>query len=73
VNRVKLSAAQQNLLDAMKNGVQVFFISGLDAHCFRTDTMKSCTAVVAALRRMKLIEEYESDWRGCKYRLVEKI
>ena len=71
MNKVKLSAAQQNLLDAMRSGVRVHFVNGLDAHCFRNDTMKCCTATVSALMRMKLVEEFESDWRGCRYRPVE--
>jgi hypothetical protein len=67
--RVRLSTTQQNLLDAMRSGVRVHFMSGLNAHCFRTDTHASCTATVAALRRKGLIEAYNIDWRGCMYRL----
>jgi hypothetical protein len=67
----RLSATQQELLDAMKCGVKVHFMLGMDAHCFRTDTHARCSRTVDALRARGLIEPYKSDWRGCMYRPVQ--
>ncbi len=70
----KLSTAQNELLEAMRSGVRVHYLRGMNSHAFRADTMKSCTATVMALHRMGLVEEYKKDWRGCIYRpVVERV
>ena len=63
-----LSATQRDLLDAINRGVRVHYIFGMNAHAFRADTMKTCTATVAVLSRRGLIERHKEDWRGCMYR-----
>ena len=65
---VRLSASQQELLDAMRGGVRVYYMTGMNAHAFRTDTMRHCTSTIDALKRRGLVEAYNSDWRGCVYR-----
>jgi hypothetical protein len=66
--KIELSSSQRDLLIAMKGGVKVHFVSGWDAHAFRSDTMRRCTATIFALKRVGLVEEYKADWRGCVYR-----
>ena len=45
----KLSPTQQELLDAMRRGVVVHYMGGIDAYYFRSDTMKRCTSTALAL------------------------
>ena len=68
---MKLSRAQQELLDAMKNGVKIYFMLGLTAHHFRSDHARISSASVWALERHGLIKERNRDWRGCEYELTE--
>jgi len=62
------TASQAELLEAMRRGVVVHFLSGIHAHYFRADTMKSCTREAGGLLARGLIEEYDKDWRGSKLR-----
>ena len=45
----KLSPKQQELLNAMKNGVRVLYIGTVDSYYFRTDNMRVCNATAMAL------------------------
>jgi len=40
---MKLSPTQQTLLDAMKSGVKIHYIGGIDARWFRADNFRRCT------------------------------
>ena len=64
----KLSPSQSILLAAMRSGVAVHFLSGLDPYYFRSDTMARCTKGVEVLIQLGLAERYDEDWRGAKVR-----
>lgn len=63
---------QQELYNAMKNGVVVHYMAGLNQYFFRSDTMKHCTKQARALLKAGLVEEYKKDWRGSKLRVKTK-
>ena len=65
-----LSKAQHELLDAMRKGIRVHFLTGLHARYFRTDTMGGCTKTAEALERKKLVERFNEDWRGYTLRAL---
>jgi hypothetical protein len=48
---MKLSKTQQELLNAMKAGVTVRYVSGIDAYWYRVDTGTPCSAAAASLIR----------------------
>ncbi len=52
----KLSKAQQELVDAMKRGVRVHFMDGVDALFFGTDTHKVCSHTALILERKGVAE-----------------
>ena len=66
----KLSAAQTDLLECMRRGNTVYYLSGLNAYYFRSDTMKNCTKQAVALLGRGLVERHDIDWKGCKLRLI---
>lgn len=51
-----LSHAQAALIVAMRKGVTVRFMSGLDAYYYRDDTGRKCTQQVIALFDLKLVK-----------------
>ena len=67
---MKLSKAQSELLAAMKAGVRVHYMTGIDAHASREDTGRACTSTIFALERCGLVEAYNESFRGCMYRPV---
>lgn len=69
---MKLSAKQFELLDAMRKGVRVHFMKGVDPYCFRSDTMKKCTATLFALKDRGLVEEVDSKWSSSKFRVKDE-
>ena len=60
--------AQRELLEAMRRDVVVHFVSGLDAHYFRNDSMKPCTKQAQGLEDRGLVTRYDQDWTGYKLR-----
>lgn len=58
----KLSRTQQELLDAMKEGVTCFYMPYIGrfggAYYFRSDNHARCTSAANALFRMGLVEEF---------------
>jgi hypothetical protein len=64
---MKITTKQASLLEAMKGGVVVRLMIH-PGYCFRSDDFTRCTAQVNGLLRRGLIEEYDRDWRGAKYR-----
>jgi len=58
---MKLSKAQNDLLDAIKGGVRVYYMPGINTYYFRGDTHKNCTNTVLALLNRKLVEEVDSN------------
>ncbi len=64
----ELSAPQQELLTAMKNGTYVHYMSGMSPYFFRNDTMRHCTKTIEALIKRGLVEECNRDWRGFSLR-----
>lgn len=69
MTQAKLSAAQAELLESMRKGVAVHYLSGLDSYYFRSDTMRRCSSQVRALLKRGLVEEFDSTWRGAKVRI----
>lgn len=67
----KLSAAQQELLDAMKRGVGVILMKGGDSYYFRCDNHKKCTQTIRTLLAKGLVEKFAEDWRGAKVRPIQ--
>lgn len=68
----KLTPAMQNLLDAMRSGVRVHFMSAgrsYEAHYFRSDTMKPCTKQAEALMARGLAKHVTSNEYGRHSRL----
>ena len=65
--------AQKELLEAMRNGVIVHFVSGMDAHYFRADSLKQCTKQAQGLEDRGLVTRYDQDWRGYKLRPNAKL
>lgn len=68
-----LSKTQQELYDAMKGGVILYFMPYMGrfnpcSYYFRNDTLKHCTAAARALLERGLVEKYDEDWRGHKLR-----
>lgn len=61
----KLSPLQQNLYDAMRQGVRVHWMPYQGrfggAYYFRSDTMKHCTKQVEALLKRKLVEVFDEN------------
>jgi hypothetical protein len=51
----KLTPAMADLLEAMKRGVNVHYISAVDALYFRGDTMKPCTKQALGLIDRELV------------------
>lgn len=69
---MKLSKSQEELLDAMKRGVVVHGIFGIDSYYFRSDSFRRCTRPAEALIARGLIERFNDSWRGCTLRVKEK-
>lgn len=67
---MKLSKAQQHLLDDMKAGAIVYYIAipGGNAFYFRGDNYSRCTATILVLLRLGLVEEFSSKLYQKKYR-----
>jgi hypothetical protein len=66
---MKISKTQQELYDAMKNGVKVSYMPYMgrfrpNAYYFRYDNNKRVTAAAEALLKRGLAEKYDKDWRG---------
>lgn len=58
-----LSPAMQDLLDAMRRGVRVHYMGGVNPYYFRADTMKPCTKQIEALQARGLVRVVERDWK----------
>lgn len=67
---MKLSKAQTELLDAMKNGVILHWMPWMGrfggGYYFRNDTMRSCTRTAQVLLRKGLVEIKDKKWNGHK-------
>ena len=55
----KLSKAQAELLDAMRKGVTCYYMPGIDAYYWRTDTRARCTRTVFALLDKGVAEQFD--------------
>ena len=55
---MKLSKAQIEILDAMKRGTVIHYMSGVYAYYFRNDTMKNCTKTAIVLENLGLVEKF---------------
>ena len=64
-----ITKAQLNLLNAMSSGAIVYFMAGINAYYFRTDTMKNCTKTAQALEKKGLVEKYDQKWNGYALRI----
>ena len=62
----KLSPASQELLDAMRRGVKVHGMFGLNSYYFRADTFRRCSPQVRALLSSGAAIEQDRDWRGSR-------
>ena len=45
----KLTPKQQELLEAMRSGVEVHYLRGVEAYYFRSDTMRRCSSQARGL------------------------
>jgi len=65
----KLTKPQAELLQAMKGGTVVYLIGArVSSYFFRNDTFKHCTKQAQGLIDRGLIEAYDVDWKGSKYK-----
>lgn len=73
---IKLSPTQQELHDAMKIGVLVYYRKfgiGTGPYYFRSDTYRHCTAPARALLRLGLIERFDRKFERPAFRLKESL
>jgi hypothetical protein len=73
---VKLTKAQQALLDAITAGVEVHFFPYAGTwnpkeYYIRWDTHARCTVPARALFALGLVEKFDDSWRGHKLRLTK--
>ena len=61
---MKFSKAQKELLDAIRAGVKVHFLTGLNARYFRYDGKPIHFKTADFLLTHGLVEKYNEDWRG---------
>lgn len=71
---MKLSKTQQELLDAMKSGVEVIYMPYMGRfnpqdYYFRADNHKRCTAAAKKLKALGLVEVFDKDWKGHRLRI----
>lgn len=71
---MKLTAKQQELYDALKQGVVVHYMPYMgrfnpSAYYYRHDTHQKVTVAADALVKKGLAERYDEDWRGHKLRV----
>lgn len=62
-----ITDSQAELLEAMKRGVRVFYMAGLNAYCYRTDTHQRVTREIYGLSQRGLVETCERKVWGCRY------
>lgn len=73
MKKVHISPTQHSLIVALRDGVTIYFSSGIDAHawiCRRG--FPRCTAGILALERKGYVERFDHTHTGCKIRLTEK-
>lgn len=68
-----ISPSQHSVIVALRDGVTVWFSSGIDAHAWiGRRGFPRCTTSVLALERKGYVERYNETHTGCKFRLTEK-
>lgn len=68
-----LSEAQRRVLHEMSNGREVWTVSGRDPHAFWRDSIAAVgprITTVHTLERLGLVENYQRDLTGGKYRIT---
>ena len=66
----KLTPSQEALYKAMQEGVRVYFMTGIDAHYFRSDRKPLNWKTAAALVDKGWAERVKEDWRGHDLRIL---
>ncbi len=69
---MRLSKAQTALVDAMLAGTEVYYMGGIKAYYFRTDTYRACTPTAMALIKAGWAEEIAREGSLMQRRLVLK-
>lgn len=68
-----VSPSQHSVIVALRDGVTVWFSSGIDAHAWiGRKGFPRCTVSVLALERKGYVERFDETHTGCKIRLTEK-
>lgn len=66
----RISSAQLNLLEAMRNGVAVHFNNLCSAYYFRSDTFRACSPTAFALLDLGLVCRVEEKHSGHMLKII---
>lgn len=69
---MKISESRRSILERMAAGEEIWTLSGLNPHAFWHHSISDRSPridTVDALASAGLIDAYENEWRGSKYRI----